>query len=125
MKYKAKYLPVEGEIKKGDKYRIGKSLGLGTYEEGYIGTAAIDFLSEAQKSQDAKILKLFLISSNIKVGDKYKCPKFAGSHEYDDVERYASEPQEGSFKVIGEILTPGIKEGQEFTEKEVEFLTIG
>lgn len=34
-------------------------------------------------------------------------------------------PKEGYFKVIGEILTQGIKEGQEFTEKEIEFLTIG
>lgn len=29
------------------------------------------------------------------------------------------------FKVIGEILTPGIVENQEFTEKETEYLTIG
>lgn len=28
------------------------------------------------------------------------------------------------FKVVGEILTPGIKEGQEFTEEEASYLTL-
>lgn len=68
--YFAKYLPVEGEIKKGTRYRIGKSLGLGAYGEGYIGTAAIDFTPNAQRDQQANIVKLFLCSRDIQVGDE-------------------------------------------------------
>lgn len=66
---------------------------------------------------------MFLCSRDIQVGDKYKVPKYPGSNEYDDVERYASEPMEDSFKVIGEISPDAtwVKEGDEFDENEIEF----
>lgn len=76
--------------------------------------------------KDGKPAKLFLCSRHIEKGDLVY---------YDDVLNYnpsykgevakASGEYIKCFKVIGEILTLGIIEGQEFTEKEIEFLTIG
>ena len=33
-------------------------------------------------------------------------------------------PLTDTFKIVGQILSPGIIEGQKFTEKEIEYLTI-
>ncbi|MFA9239427.1 MAG: hypothetical protein ACEQSQ_05995 [Candidatus Paceibacteria bacterium] len=110
--YFAKRLPIEGEIKKDDWFQR---------PDGVIKQAHKDF----EPIKGLTKVKLFLCSRDIQVGDRYKSPRFAGANEFIDCERYASEPMEGSFKVIGEILTPGIIENQEFTEKEAEFLTIG
>lgn len=142
--YFTKWIPIEGRIKKGMKYILTKSLGLGAYKKGYVGTAAIDFTEEAQKSQGAKILKFFLCSRDIKVGDK-------GIWGYDDDEKIwfehpkqtfctstfegkvslncnnsisrALEPGTEVIKVVGEVSQDAlnyVKKGMEFREDEVE-----
>lgn len=149
--YFAKYLPVEGEIRKGMKYILTEGSNLGAYTTGYIGTAAIDFIPEAQEFQGGKILKLFLCSRDIQVGDKVRSfnypeqeerevmklrtsKKLVGAENHSEIYHLADiqYPNEintaavsNFFKVIGEILTLGIIENQEFTEKEIKFLTIG
>lgn len=39
-------------------------------------------------------------------------------------EEYGRHPQPWDYKILGEILTPGIKDGQKFTETEIDYLTI-
>jgi len=131
--YLAKYLPVEGEIKEGMKYILTKSLGLGAYKEGYIGTAAIDFTKEAQEDQGGKILKLFLCSRDIQVGDKVfeiLADKSIGE-EFEWTEEIHKHNhqfiEDGDvFKVIGEISPEAtwVKEGDEFAEDEVDIYDV-
>lgn len=79
--------------------------------------------------------KLFLCSRDIQIGDKFQqnpasfpayistcVGKRDGFIICDEDRKWA---EETVFKVVGEILTPKITENQEFTEKEIEFLTIG
>jgi len=145
--YFAKLVPVEGPIKAGDKYILGKSLGLAAYGKGYIGTAVIDFTPEAQRDQEAKILKLFLCSRDIKVGDKAKWSKsdpwgviseIGGSRENGDdyivIKDYENGQKlnpndctfESSYKIIGPISPEAtwVKEGDEFDENEVREVAI-
>ena len=95
--------------------------------------------------------KLMLISTDIQVGDKVRSfnypeqeerevlnlrtsKKLVGAENHSEIYHLADiqYPNEintaavsNFFKVIGEILTLGIIENQEFTEKEIKFLTIG
>lgn len=122
----AKYLPIEGEIKKGMKYILTKSLGLGAYTEGYTGTAAIDFTKEAQECQGGKILKLFLCSRDIQVGDRATEKLAIGEYEEFQIDTendiFPDMIVAGNqFKIIGEISSEAIwvKEGDEFDEDQV------
>ena len=119
----AKYLPVEGEIKEGDKFN--------------------SLYGELPGSQHTR---LFLCSRDIQVGDKFR--KLSNS----EIEFTASKVEMGSgenyfpkemlvwhtedqlswwlklsetFKVIGEISPEAtyVKEGDEFDEEEIELWT--
>lgn len=107
-KYFAKYLPVEGEIKEGDIF---------IHPDGTKERASRDL-----DGRGLSKVKLFLCTKNIQVGDRYKSPRYAESNEYIDIERYASEPMEGSFKIVGEISPEAIwiKDGDEFDEDQVK-----
>jgi hypothetical protein len=133
--YFAKYLPVEGKIKKGDKYIITKASDLGTkfgYDTGYIGTAAIDFLPQAQKDQEAKILKLFLCSRDIQVGDTVKALLTNNDFIVEKTDDSTGEvyyiaygilcPARNAVKVIGEISPDAtwVTEGMEFDRNDFE-----
>lgn len=129
-KYFTKYLPVEGEIKEGDK----------TFEcNGNLlpHTISKDELLFAIAQGDKKA-KLFLCSRDIQVGNKVKVTKDS-IHWFDDVvtdiveKGYFTDSQEGAgsgyfytsnqiFKVIGEISPEAVwvKEGDEFDEDEIE-----
>jgi hypothetical protein len=67
--------------------------------------------------------KLFLCSRDIQVGDTitYRGKEYTVTEDSLKTARVNTE----TYKVIGEILTPNIKEEQEFTKKEIEYLTIG
>lgn len=145
MKYFAKYLPVEGEnVQIGTKVKYLLAFGaIGTVtridgDRAYTDEGTdINGEFSISASKDPKYLieiishnKLFLCSRDIQVGDKvmgllldksgYKEHTLTNSNE-----EVKLAIESGDFKVIGEILTPGIIENQEFTEKEIEFLTIG
>jgi hypothetical protein len=137
----AKYLPVEGEIKEGDYWQHPKGPifpWTKAYERGPISSGL------------GKKVKLFLCSRDIKVGDTFKIDyPSIDSHLEDRVCTEVYNPNKvmntgeklplmyminatgahlnhgECFKVIGEILTPNIKEGQKFTEKQIDYLTIG
>ncbi len=110
--YFTKYISVEGEIKEGD-LRIDKWGVICPFDY----STAYDKLDELQK------VKLFLCSRDIQVGDKIMT--LATGNDFILRNRKDIENVEHHYaKVIGEVLTPGIKEGQEFTEKEIEYLTI-
>ncbi len=124
--YFAKYLPVEGEIKEDDYYIA--------YNE--IFKADNKFTSNNSNNPNGlgyMKVKLFLCSRDIDL----PCPKCGsdnthGNYDYTKknrplIDTLCNECGEiyPPYKVIGEILTSGIVENQEFTEKEVEFLTIG
>jgi hypothetical protein len=136
--YFAKYIPVEGPIKAGDRYVIRKSLGLGAYTDGYIGTAAIDFTPEAQRDQEASILRLYLCSRDIKVGDKDVHTQIMQSEGEEIIHEvkydYQLEMMKGlaeannlvPYKVIGPISPQAtwMKEGAELEEDEWEYVCI-
>lgn len=117
MKYFAKYLPVEGEIKEGDKAL--KSNG----KIVYVNKAAAKHLTK-----DWKKAKLFLCSRDIQVDDEVTDGltkwitrvALTGTPDCTDT---------GGYKVIGEISRDAlsyVKEGDEFDEPEVQkYITLG
>jgi len=131
--YFAKYLPVEGEIKEGDWVLYANSYFF-VKNINNIGLLVTESDGDFRLNKSyCKKVKLFLCSRDIEVGDEIISPikgsfgvvteilsKFqCNTHKYKCIEMTT-----GCFKTVGEILTPNIKEGQEFTEKEIEYLTI-
>lgn len=110
--YFVKYLPVEGNIEEGDKVLVSRPMGafIGTIINNKIVSDNNVLVYPMNEVEKVKV-KLFLCSRDIKPEDYLK---EGNVHIYHD----GSEPP---FKVIGEILTSNIKEGQEFTEKIAEF----
>lgn len=120
--YFTKYLPVEGELQIG-KYYWNKQHLTGDLVANHLHLKIL----QSGKFQPAK---LFLCSRDIQVGDIAYNDKFHPYPNGDLCDTNSKVMDHGmttpdSFKVVGEVLTPNIKEGQEFTEKEIEFLTIG
>lgn len=139
-KHFSKYLPVKGEIIEGDTFLehvISYRLLHKRDSEWVICTLNLEKQFATVCKNPVKS-KLFLCSRDIQVGDKFTqqeidmiypearmtCINHAkdGDPICDEGKCYAINTV---YKVIGEILTSNIKEGQEFTEKEIEFLTIG
>ena len=150
MKYFTKYLPVEGEIKEGDRV---------IHPDGEV-RKCIEIIKKDIKENDlivmtensghyrdkCKKVKLFLCSRDIKVGDKVKVDvldngklndftfknidideglpvwEFEGVGLFNYFPGYDEELP--PFKVIGEISPDAIwvKEGDEFDEEEIERL---
>ena len=146
-KYFTKFLPVEGEIKEGDKFL--------DHTDNLIKDAHIPEIynnPHVPYFDGYKKVKLFLCSRDIQIGDKVKSFNYPEQYEGELVNLRTSKKLVGAkdhseiyhladiqypndshcitaaisnfFKVIGEILTPGIVENQEFTEDEVKSLTI-
>ena len=118
--YFAKYLPVEGEM-------LPPCIVLETLTTGEKQLFQVDTKNDIDVKRQ-QLVKLFLCSRDIQVGDKVY--EILSDKSIGDEFEWTSEiakynDSEPCFKVIGEILTSNIKEGQEFTEKEIEFLTIG
>ena len=109
--YFAKYLPVEGEIKMGDKF-FEEGLGIGTRRN-------------KEGLYDFQKVKLFLCSRDIQVGDEVQLYK--SGFELGDKVKITSESNLEiakmgmGFKVIGEISSEAtwVKEGDEFDETEL------
>lgn len=95
MKYFAKYLPVDGEIKADDKIFFGNKLA----NQGNV--------SYVIYYED---LKNVVLDTQEQLDSRKKAKLFLCSRDNPDYKQ--------------EILTEGIKEGQEFTEEEKEFLTL-
>lgn len=124
MKYFAKYIPVEGEIKEGDYWQS---------PSGQIHHHTLPF---AITSDVPKKVKLFLCSRDIQVGDKFRYGGQEGdlSREYlcvsdeenaDEYRINISIVGRCDFKVIGEISPEAtwIKEGDEFDDDEFKLAT--
>lgn len=97
MKYFAKYLPVEGEIKKGDKLIDPTLDSLGVIE------ALTDNEGVKIKARGGSKVKLFLCSRDIKVGDRVRKKNrelFPYPASDTDIEVLR---EHEAFKVIGEI----------------------
>jgi len=117
MKYFAKYLPVDGEIKEGDKWWDGTNI-------------CDDWDSkEAWNTCNGKPVKLLLCSRDIQVGDEcyiagrnflpptYLATQMDFSAKYESIQML-----KGAFKVIGEISPDALSfvtEGDEFDEEEI------
>lgn len=136
-KYFAKYLPEEGEIKFKDLKFGLKVATPSEYGRGYIAnhnhtedSVMVIYNMEEEgyyKLSELKLLKLFLCSRDIQVGDKVR-HTVSGEEvlwtdmdtEFRSVEMY--------FKVIGEISPDAlsyVKEGDEFDEKDVKLVVFG
>lgn len=111
----AKYLPVEGEIKKGDYY-IDNSLGKNTIH------LCRSTPSEDLNSTDliCKKVKLFLCSRDIKAGDKV----IYNNKEYEVTSDslITVKNNKNTYKVIGEISPEAtwVKEDDEFDKGEIK-----
>lgn len=119
--YFAKYLPIEGEIKKGDKFRWI----INSEVQGEVHTCN----EEGKRPEKYQKVKLFLCSKDIQIGDtvhytydhnlKWVVDKvfsttfISGSGEH---------PINTIYKVIGEISPEAIwvKEGDEFDEDQIK-----
>lgn len=115
--YFAKYLPVEGEIKEGDRYRY----------KGYPMTPLIEGRGNRNVQMIGKPLekvKLFLCSEDIQVGDNVIDPgtKNLSSETVLDKEDLEFLNSVRAFKVIGEISPEAVwvKEGDEFDRPDFE-----
>lgn len=141
-KYFAKYLPVEGEIKIGDKLR-SESIGKGPVtvteisKDGNIyWTDELDFadpMGESyfgiRKEKAVKLSPLMLCSRDIQAGDR---PYTPDGHFHDEpVLSYEHEAkiliEKGWFKVIGVISSDAkwVKEGEEFDRNDLLVLEWG
>jgi len=135
--YFAKYLPVEGEIKKGDYVKCNGAQGIVTDTWGSITVLEKDGEEHNWRSDIPKLHKLFLCSRDIQVGDtnlqhydpltNTKCadePRSINNEEellylkdyIEKVERY------DCFKVLGEISPEAtwVKEGDTFNNDEIK-----
>jgi hypothetical protein len=132
--YFANWLPVEGEIKIGDKYINTVFKLTPPYRKGgscYAGHVTCgNYLVETRKENQTgtftfsgrdkykKRVKLFLCSRDIKVGDKYlTAPDYSKERTCEDT----SYSFDNCLKIIGEISPEAtwVKDGDEFDENEV------
>lgn len=113
MKYFTRYLPVEGEIKAGDKYIRKNAPQWGVS----IACACPDQILW-------KKVQLFLCSRDIQVGDSYHFDVgYASGEKVADQEDVTQLHLENNpFKVIGPISPKAtwVKEGDEFEEDQVQ-----
>lgn len=138
-KYIAKYLPVEEEIKEGDRY---KEKGNRYKEKGnsnLIGIAKIpkDWNNPHTSYYDGyQKVELFLCSRDIKVGDKVYVPVYETYGKVQDTYRESKTevevsgrfypevfPKEDLIKPIGKISPEAkwVKEDDEFDEDEIHY----
>ena len=122
-KYFTKYLPVEGEIKEGDKYSCphkGHGIDLGNGIPHKPKTIICTYPHSGYTCKDCYKIKFFLCSRDIEPGDQV----------YSDFDNgylgIAKKKSEGfNFKMIGEISPEAtwVKEGDEFDEGEIKIET--
>jgi hypothetical protein len=130
--YFAKYLPVEGEIKPGDKF-LDKQLGICTRDKENPWVEWKGGITNLVIDEDHKKVKLFLCSRDIQVGDRVwnQHSGYGEVKEIDEENQYlgvkyeaedceCEEDFEYIVKVIGEISPEAtwVKEGDEFDESQ-------
>lgn len=125
--YFAKYLPVEGEIKEGDKVLVSRPMGafIGTVVSNKIVSDNNVLMYSLNEVEKAKV-KLFLCSRDVKMGDKVKIE--GGSFNDYEIDREEQIFNGHLFyKIIGEISPEAtwIKEGDEFDITDVKRIAIG
>lgn len=116
-KYFAKFLPIDGEIKEGDKYNW--------LNEIHTATALTIKMGHAKTR-----LKLFLCSRDIQVGEKWYLEDgdgVVGSNTRKEGEDWSPIMQEKAYKIIGEISPEAnfVKEGDEFSDGEFCYRQFG
>lgn len=123
--YKSKYLPVEGELIDSLVYATDTNLVFNMSYADYKGAQVANSLHLY------KPVKLFLISDDIQVGDiiyhedYHAYPNGTTLNTNSDVidaHHMDGDSHTNAFKVIGEIITPGIEEGREFKRNDFECL---
>jgi response regulator RpfG family c-di-GMP phosphodiesterase len=122
--YFAKYLPVEGEIKKGDHFLYDKVVYLATND----GSDNVTVESEEwyHNRRQSKKVKLFLCSKDIQIGDiTTRFPDILKTPDGNITiteENFNDLKYCALFKVIGEISPDAIwvKEGDNFVEEQIE-----
>lgn len=126
--YFTKHLPVEGEIKEGDKFTYSIRFGnINKFPDGITN-------AHLHQEDGNKAVKLFLCSRDIAEGDKIYLPKLNEYHifKYERPSRIVCESLNGMypkefekqdyFKVIGEISPEAtwVKDGDEFDEGDIK-----
>lgn len=140
--YFAKYLPVEGEIKEGDKvFHKGEILTAKSYDSWFTKWDFVEkSIPPVEYDKDCKKVKLFLCSRDIQVGDKIRNDRRGiidaeitsfdsngvtltlkgGNLKYP----FDTATNDECYKVIGEISNPDISKEQEFSEEEIKELDL-
>jgi hypothetical protein len=118
-KYFAKYIPVEGEIKHGDRYL--SALHPDGAEPGVYSKNHDYGPFNPSRGNGCNKVQLFLCSRDIQVGDKYICDAFSDSEQ---VHREGYPLHTDAYKVIGEISPEAtwVKEEDEFDEAQIEIV---
>lgn len=128
MKYFAKYLPVEGEIKEGDLIRNNL--------DGLVGNTIRSLNAGELKDKEYSKVKLFLCSREVSF-DNYELPKLFDVHKLQkEYNKYSDDltfeqwfntnikwiQSIGAFKVIGEISKEAIWviEDMEFYDEDIQ-----
>lgn len=145
-KYFLKYLPIPGPINQGDKVlHNGEVLTTKTFDTWFGKWDFIEKnISPVKYDKNIQRAGLFLCTRDIKVGDIVRFKLWSGG-PWKDVEvtdvfddngkvviirdgdfkiQTSIDAMNWCFKIIGQALNEGLKEGQEFTEKQSEYLTI-
>lgn len=112
--YFAKYLPVEGEIKEGLP---------ALFTDGVIAIP-LQCNVELAKKNGAKVVKLFLCSRDVNLGDDVLDSNFNKHYVSDNYMTNKHQWEGNWFKVIGEISPNAkwVKEGDEFDEIRRPFI---
>lgn len=115
MKYFTKYLPVPGEIKKGD---LWKEAGSDHLHYGQLEAT----LKKANEAGHKKV-KQFLCSRDIQVGDLVFVPDQEEAGNVVDGEDLKYWKSKNAYKEIGEVSPAAIwvKEGMEFDENDIQY----
>ncbi|MEO6303820.1 MAG: hypothetical protein ABIP51_11680 [Bacteroidia bacterium] len=118
MKYFAKYLPVEGEIKDGGKYWNKQH----NEADDVIGEIHVSIL----KNGNFKPAKLSLCSRNIQIGDENlkgesEISKVHNQEHLDSINLANKFVLDSFYKVVGKISPDAtwVKEGDEFNEEDI------
>lgn len=119
MKYFTKYLPVEGEIRKGDKVIHNGNIVTVIKKEGEGSTWLTNGFPKY--GSGLKKVKLFLCSKDIQVGDTVRFPDtLKETIVKEDLLPLSSFRVYGYFKVVGEISPDAnwVTEGMEFDDND-------
>ncbi len=129
MKALIKFLPVDGELDEGDAFM---------YKKGKLLMESAD-MADLMDVSDKQKMKPFVVTQDIKTGDKIYCPDYLSGpsgfdncevegdsiHAYNLDRQISTEKKEDCYKIIGDVSDQAIfvKDGLEYEVQGVKKFT--